>query len=301
MTREERHAKDDIIVELRTGGKTFEEISQMTGRRVNFVREVCRDRLGITRVKSEWTDERKAKAYLDNQKLKRSETDISETCLKIGFEYVGGYTNSNGFVMLKCPNCGTELKRQWNAVRKMARGYQKTIICETCFEISKAEAERRKNLEKKAQEQKQEQERAQKFWNQKFKQESFSFCQKCGQLFITRKNTKFCSRECLTANNNSRHKDRRLKRIKNVRREGIDLKKLYLRDKGVCWLCRTSCDWNDYKITEKAFVAGENYPSIDHVVPLSKGGSHTWDNVRLAHRGCNRIKRDSLVADTPQG
>jgi len=301
MTREERHAKDDMIVELRTEGKTFEEISQMTGRRVNFVREVCRDRLGITRVKSEWTNERKEKAYFYNQKLKRNNTYISEICSMIGFEYVGGYANSNGSVILKCPNCGTELKRQWNAVRKIARGYQKNFICETCLKISKAEAERRKNLEKKAQEQKQEQEREQKFWNQKFKQESFSFCQKCGQLFIARKNTKFCSRECLTANNNSRHKDRRLKRIKNVRREGIDLKKLYLRDKGVCWLCRTSCDWNDYKITEKAFVAGENYPSIDHVVPLSKGGSHTWDNVRLAHRGCNRIKRDSLVADTPQG
>jgi 5-methylcytosine-specific restriction endonuclease McrA len=31
-------------------------------------------------------------------------------------------------------------------------------------------------------------------------------------------------------------------------------------------------------------------PSHDHVVPLTKGGSNTPDNVRLAHRGCNSSK-----------
>lgn len=30
--------------------------------------------------------------------------------------------------------------------------------------------------------------------------------------------------------------------------------------------------------------------SIDHVVPLSRGGSHTWDNVVLACLGCNKSK-----------
>jgi 5-methylcytosine-specific restriction endonuclease McrA len=30
--------------------------------------------------------------------------------------------------------------------------------------------------------------------------------------------------------------------------------------------------------------------SIDHVQPLSRGGSHTTDNVRLAHLRCNVAK-----------
>jgi 5-methylcytosine-specific restriction endonuclease McrA len=27
--------------------------------------------------------------------------------------------------------------------------------------------------------------------------------------------------------------------------------------------------------------------SMDHLVPLSKGGDHSWANVALAHRSCN--------------
>ncbi|MDT2396282.1 HNH endonuclease [Enterococcus avium] len=34
---------------------------------------------------------------------------------------------------------------------------------------------------------------------------------------------------------------------------------------------------------------------MDHVIPISKGGTHSWDNVRLAHRHCNAIKRDALL------
>jgi 5-methylcytosine-specific restriction endonuclease McrA len=39
---------------------------------------------------------------------------------------------------------------------------------------------------------------------------------------------------------------------------------------------------------------GSLYPTVDHIIPISKGGSHTWDNVRLACRGCNTAKRDRL-------
>jgi 5-methylcytosine-specific restriction endonuclease McrA len=33
-------------------------------------------------------------------------------------------------------------------------------------------------------------------------------------------------------------------------------------------------------------------PEIDHLVPVSAGGSHTWDNVALAHRRCNYERRE---------
>jgi 5-methylcytosine-specific restriction endonuclease McrA len=32
--------------------------------------------------------------------------------------------------------------------------------------------------------------------------------------------------------------------------------------------------------------------SVDHLVPLSLGGSHTWANVQLAHYGCNARKNN---------
>ncbi len=38
--------------------------------------------------------------------------------------------------------------------------------------------------------------------------------------------------------------------------------------------------------------------SIDHVVPRSRGGSHTWDNVVACCRRCNSRKQDRLLRDT---
>ena len=49
------------------------------------------------------------------------------------------------------------------------------------------------------------------------------------------------------------------------------------------------------------FIAGKNYPSIDHVNALANGGTHTWDNVRLAHCECNRRKSDNLFFEDRKG
>jgi 5-methylcytosine-specific restriction endonuclease McrA len=38
--------------------------------------------------------------------------------------------------------------------------------------------------------------------------------------------------------------------------------------------------------------------SIDHVIPRSRGGGHTWDNVVAACRSCNVRKRDRLLPET---
>lgn len=74
--------------------------------------------------------------------------------------------------------------------------------------------------------------------------------------------------------------------------KSITLKKLYDRDKGVCKICGGLCDYNDYKIVNGITVVGNCYPSIDHIIAISKGGSHTWDNIQLAHKQCNSIKKD---------
>lgn len=56
----------------------------------------------------------------------------------------------------------------------------------------------------------------------------------------------------------------------------ISLHKLYVRAKGICALCHRSI------IPKQA--------SLDHKIPLSKGGTHTWGNVQLAHLTCNLRK-----------
>lgn len=46
-----------------------------------------------------------------------------------------------------------------------------------------------------------------------------------------------------------------------------------------CWICGGECVPGS---------RGDDAPSVDHLVPISNGGSDTFDNVRIAHRGCNR-------------
>ena len=75
----------------------------------------------------------------------------------------------------------------------------------------------------------------------------------------------------------------------------ITLLKLFHRDKGICKICGQICDYHDYEIRDKVFIAGNLYPSIDHIKPLSKGGYHTWENIQLAHKVCNSIKNTKEV------
>ena len=55
----------------------------------------------------------------------------------------------------------------------------------------------------------------------------------------------------------------------------------------VCVVCKKTIDrrrrYPDWKSA-----------TIDHVVPLSKGGTHTLDNVAPAHLKCNLDKGDSM-------
>ena len=43
---------------------------------------------------------------------------------------------------------------------------------------------------------------------------------------------------------------------------------------------------------------GESAENIDHIVPRSRGGSHTWENVVAACRRCNTRKEDRLLHES---
>lgn len=43
---------------------------------------------------------------------------------------------------------------------------------------------------------------------------------------------------------------------------------------------------------------GAQAENIDHVVPRSRGGTHTWDNVVAACRRCNSAKEDHLLEES---
>lgn len=65
---------------------------------------------------------------------------------------------------------------------------------------------------------------------------------------------------------------------------------VHTRDEWTCKLCLQPIDaeiaWPDPKS-----------PSMDHVIPLSRGGAHAMHNVQSAHLGCNSSKGDRDMAD----
>ena len=77
--------------------------------------------------------------------------------------------------------------------------------------------------------------------------------------------------------------------------KGISRTKLFERDGWRCVLCGCS--------TPKRLI-GKNHPrspTIDHIVPMSMGGAHTWDNIQLACRDCNTRKSTRTVGQLRLG
>lgn len=64
---------------------------------------------------------------------------------------------------------------------------------------------------------------------------------------------------------------------KQVFVEAVDPIVVFKRDNGICGICR-----------RKVLPSGAW--EIDHVIPISKGGEHSYANVQLSHRVCNRSK-----------
>lgn len=65
--------------------------------------------------------------------------------------------------------------------------------------------------------------------------------------------------------------------------EKIDRDTLFDRDNGICGIC-------DLEIDKNLNWPDPGFFSIDHVIPVIKGGSHTYDNVQAAHLYCNMVK-----------
>lgn len=70
----------------------------------------------------------------------------------------------------------------------------------------------------------------------------------------------------------------------------VDRIRVYERDKWICHICGG-------RVNRRASTYAKDGATLDHVIPVSRGGSHTYDNVKLAHRGCNASKGNSLPGE----
>lgn len=119
-------------------------------------------------------------------------------------------------------------------------------------------------------------------------------CVVCGKEFKTWRSFQVtCSPHCSEL---SHH------RCRNYRSRGIEvdadinLPRLAKRDKNICAICGKEVDWNDiYETEDGRKICLGNYPSIDHILPISLGGLHAWDNVQLAHMRCNSLKGNRYI------
>jgi hypothetical protein len=113
-------------------------------------------------------------------------------------------------------------------------------------------------------------------------------CKICSKPFRRLQSELHCSKACKTATDRARSKARR-DRIVATRTELIDPLVVFTKYNWHCAMCS--------KPTPKELIGSFNNdsPTIDHVIPLSLGGTHTYDNLQLLCQYCNcSIKRNNI-------
>jgi transposase len=114
-------------------------------------------------------------------------------------------------------------------------------------------------------------------------------CPRCGKAFMTTyRDKEYCSETCRSSINHTKRHDL----IRAGNGDYIPLREVYERDSGRCYICGRKTDWSDYHFVDGQKVVGKRYPTREHVIALHNGGTHTWDNIRLACHECNTRKRD---------
>lgn len=112
----------------------------------------------------------------------------------------------------------------------------------------------------------------------------YFYCLECGTNGLANgsRGRRFCSKACGWTHN------RRNRRARNRAAfvEQVNLFEIAERDKWICQLCGK-------KVSRKASF--NKQATIDHVIPISKGGKHEAANCQLAHFDCNSVKHDKIT------
>ena len=211
-----------------------------------------------------------------------------------GFEYIRYYDRHKH--LIRCSRCGAELVRGDDVFKRRA----KTFRCDVCGNGIKAYSDLANEALKYYAEGHTHQETMKEFGITKYQIQSWA-----KRRHISNGRTfEQGGRECnLKRAEEIQDPDRpryrisyyaRAKRLGLPREVGISLKKLIKRDGLSCAICGLPCIYGgDY--------LSDLYPSIDHIVPLSRGGGHTWSNVQVAHRICNINKSNQIGEEWHNG
>ena len=138
-------------------------------------------------------------------------------------------------------------------------------------------------------------------WEKAYTPRTF-VCKECGNVVTTKcgeMRSEFCCDTCEAVyrrrieHQTARHKafsrasrQRRERHLAEAFVEPVRYETLYDRDQGICQICGMS-------VPRDKFADNSWGGTIDHIVPLSKGGEHSLSNCQLTHRICNSLKSDT--------
>ena len=255
------------------------------------------------------------------EQLKRdAKKRLVESLEEKGFFYLSGYENKNSKISIRCCACWAEFVRTYEFIKKG------NLICRRCehektiqrTEERKAQRERERELKLELKQLQLELEKRfipklnpYEKLHEEFLNRS-GICEICGKPYSVReyvnscglkqaRNNGVCSKACrnVKLNRLGRESRKRLGVKDNHRHRArkygceydssVNLKKLIARDGLRCAICGGVCNLDDHGWTE---YFGPMSPTIDHIIPMSKGGGHTWNNVQVAHAICNSEKGD---------
>lgn len=114
-------------------------------------------------------------------------------------------------------------------------------------------------------------------------------CKVCNTQFRRLSSELHCSKECKQITEKARSRRRR-NAITRTQTQTIDPILLFEKYNWQCAMCS--------KPTPRELIGTfhNDSPTIDHVIPLSLGGTHTYDNLQLLCQYCNcSVKRNNII------
>lgn len=131
-------------------------------------------------------------------------------------------------------------------------------------------------------------------------------CRVCGKSWESGRNTNttFCSKACATAQWRIDNPEkaaigrrdsvrRRRARLFETQVDSFTTHDVRMLHGDICYLC-------GIKINFSLKLPNPKSPSLDHVIALSRGGTHTLDNVAMTHLDCNVRKNAAPSNRLPQ-